>query len=273
MGFLTVALVHCALAAQDTQTEVRFPDLPRAVQHCTNHAAAMETLKNNPGLLAMPTAGSGIDAEIEKQAILGLDAEDDAFMSEQIRIVSKIDGEPQFDTDFDFSISRKAAAKMLYVKAILDGDRTAGAIEEKNNTAIEGVIQIDARHAKPEVLRYVVEYVQKLTQENRTPKDISKPISSTNILKCIAGEDGEDAQAMLELFAEGQGRPAVFDVILAASYLDMKILLHLGCVQIATQIKGKSPAEIKQILGEDIDDATNAAAPRRRRTGYAGTVR
>merc|ERR1711964_331976 len=262
MGFLTVALVHCALAAQDTQTEVRFPDLPRAVQHCTNHAAAMETLKNNPGLLAMPKAGSGIDAEIEKQAILGLDAEDDAFMNEQIRIVSKIDGEPQFGTDFDFSISRKAAAKMLYVKAILDGDRTAGAIDEKDNTA---VIQIDARHAKPEALRYVVEYVQKLTQENRTPKNISKPISSTNILKCIVEEDGEDAQAMLELFAEGQGKGAVFDVILAASYLDMKSLLHLGCVQIATQIKGKSPAEIKQILGEDIGDATNAAAGPRRK--------
>merc|ERR1711900_104138 len=153
--FLTVALVHCALAAQDTgasngdlqeswQTEVRFPGLPSAVQHCTNRVAAVETLKNNPDLLAMPKAGSGIDAEIEKQAILGLDAEDDAFMNEQIRIVSKIDGEPQFGTDFDFSISRKAAAKMLYVKAILDGDRTAGVFEEKDNTAIEGVIQIDA---------------------------------------------------------------------------------------------------------------------------------
>merc|ERR1711964_252734 len=262
MGFLTVALVHCALAAQDSQTEERFPGLPRAVQHCTNHAAAMETLKNNPGLLAMPKAGSGIDAEIEKQATLGLDAEDDAFMNEQIRIVSKIDGEPQFGTDFDFSISRKAAAKMLYVKAILDGDRTAGVIEEKDNTA---VIQIDARHAKPEALRYVVEYVQKLTQENRTPKDISQSRSVPNIRRCIAEEDGEDAQAMLELFAEGQGKRAVFDVILAASYLDMKSLLHLGCVQIATQIKGKSPAEIKRILGEDIDDATNAAAGPRRK--------
>lgn len=32
---------------------------------------------------------------------------------------------------------------------------------------------------------------------------------------------------------------------------DCKSLLHLGCAKVATMIKGKSPEEIKQILGEE----------------------
>jgi len=33
--------------------------------------------------------------------------------------------------------------------------------------------------------------------------------------------------------------------------MDCKSLLHLGCAKVATMIKGKSPEEIKQILGEE----------------------
>merc|ERR1711964_833960 len=46
-------------------------------------------------------------------------------------------------------------------------------------------------------------------------------------------------------------------LILAANYMDIKSLLHLGCAKIATLIKGKSPEEIKKILGAD-EDAVNA---------------
>merc|ERR1712202_1143 len=102
---------------------------------------------------------------------------------------------------------------------------------------------------------------------DRKPKDIQKPIRSVNI-ECIADEDRADAENMLDLFAEGQGKRAGFDVILAANYLNIKSLLHLGCVQIATQIKGKSPAEIRAILGddlgEDVEDDLEAMNGRRR---------
>merc|ERR1711964_139586 len=43
----------------------------------------------------------------------------------------------------------------------------------------------------------------------------------------------------------------IFAVILGANYMDNKGLLHLGCAKIATLIKGKSPEEIKRILGDE----------------------
>merc|ERR1711964_504804 len=61
-------------------------------------------------------------------------------------------------------------------------------------------------------------------------------------------EDPWDAE-----FITTQTKKIVFQIILAANYMDIKSLLHLGCAQIATLIKGKSPEEIKKILGDDED--------------------
>merc|ERR1711925_19718 len=59
-------------------------------------------------------------------------------------------------------------------------------------------------------------------------------------------EDPEDAG-----FINKQTKKDTFQIILAANYLDIKSLLHFGCAKIATMIKGKSPDEIKKILGDD----------------------
>lgn len=52
------------------------------------------------------------------------------------------------------------------------------------------------------------------------------------------------------------------DVIMAANYLDIKPLLDMLCLSVATAIKGKTPAEIRQIMCgkivDDPDDGTNA---------------
>ena len=46
----------------------------------------------------------------------------------------------------------------------------------------------------------------------------------------------------------------IFDIILAANYLDMKELLNLGCKTIANYIKGKSADEIREIFGIEKDE-------------------
>lgn len=46
----------------------------------------------------------------------------------------------------------------------------------------------------------------------------------------------------------------IFDIILAANYLDMKELLNLGCKTIANFIKGKSADEIREIFGIEKDE-------------------
>ena len=40
----------------------------------------------------------------------------------------------------------------------------------------------------------------------------------------------------------------LFELILAANYMDIKPLLDLTCAAVASQIKGKSPEEIRKIF-------------------------
>jgi hypothetical protein len=49
--------------------------------------------------------------------------------------------------------------------------------------------------------------------------------------------------------AVGDGdRQTLYDLILAANYLDIKSLLHLGCAKVASLIKGQPLEKIKDVL-------------------------
>jgi S-phase kinase-associated protein 1 len=52
----------------------------------------------------------------------------------------------------------------------------------------------------------------------------------------------------------------LFDVVLAANYLDVKGLLDLGCKTIANFMKDKSPQEIKETFRIP-DSETNSKMP------------
>jgi len=76
------------------------------------------------------------------------------------------------------------------------------------------------------------------------PAEIAKPIRSVKMEKIV--EDAWDAT-----FINSFDKRDIFKLTLAANYMDIKSLLHLTCAKVATMIKGKSPEEIKQILGEE----------------------
>jgi S-phase kinase-associated protein 1 len=115
------------------------------------------------------------------------------------------------------------------VKNIIEGDKTA--------------MKIEIKKVSGPILGLIVEYLKH--HDGKVPAEIAKPIRSHEITKIV--QDPWDATEFIEKLTKKE----IFQVILAANYMDIKSLLHLGCAKIATLIKGKSPEEIKKILSED----------------------
>jgi S-phase kinase-associated protein 1 len=94
------------------------------------------------------------------------------------------------------------------------------------------------------ILNLIVKYLKR--HDGKVPAEIVKPIRDDKMEQLV--EDPWDAE-----FIQKQSKKVVFQIILGANYMDIKSLLHLGCAKIATLIKGKTPEDIKKILGDDGD--------------------
>merc|ERR1711900_129347 len=123
--------------------------------------------------------------------------------------------------------------------------------------------QVDAK-----TLGYILEYLEILkgfSPEQIARKHdkgrITKPIRETNILKCVHEDDIAEGKWIEGIFTKHRQR-AIFDIMLAANFMGMTPLLHLGAVKIATLIKGKTAEEIKDILSleSELGDDDLAAA-------------
>jgi len=94
---------------------------------------------------------------------------------------------------------------------------------------------------KGEVLGRVIEY---MTHHKGTePPIIEKPLRS-KVMKDVC-KDPWDAEFIDKI---GDDRQKLYDLILAANYMDIKGLLHLGCAKVASLIKGQPLEKIKDIL-------------------------
>merc|ERR1711981_1397906 len=101
---------------------------------------------------------------------------------------------------------------------------------------------IEIRQVPPETLEHVVAYLQH--HKGKEPDPLPCPVRSIHMAQIVS--DKWDAT-----WIDAFDKKTIFEIILAANYMDIKSLLHLGCAKIATLIKGKSPEEIKKILSED----------------------
>merc|ERR1711964_814566 len=111
--------------------------------------------------------------------------------------------------------------------------------------------EIEIKKVKSATLKLIVDYLNQryafFKEKGEFPADIVKPIRSDKM-----GKIAEDFEAkFIEKLTKGQ----IFKIILGANYMDIQSLLYLGCAKIATLIKGKSPEEIKKILGDGEDGA------------------
>ncbi|MCQ2820422.1 MAG: hypothetical protein MJ252_24420 [archaeon] len=132
----------------------------------------------------------------------------------QITLVSS-DGEKM-------KIAAKAAQRSQLVKGI---------IEDYPDDA-----EVPLTNVKSAVLKKVKDYLEHYV-DGAEPREIERPLVSTNYQECVDAWDYEYINVDLDM---------VFEIILAANYMDIKPLLELASSKVASIIKGKSPEEIRK---------------------------
>ena len=77
-------------------------------------------------------------------------------------------------------------------------------------------------------MKKVLEYCEK--HKNDNPPDIEKPLKSNNLYEIVSEWDAK--------YIDIENLEEIFEIILAANYLDIKSLLDLSCAKVASIIKG-----------------------------------
>merc|ERR1719253_1663580 len=155
----------------------------------------------------------------QEEPVLGLDEGDD---DETLKLVSQ--------EQEKFTVPIKVARMSELVKTMADTDK-----EEK---------EIPLPNVKGPVLAKVVEY---MTYHASNPaQEIDKPLKSANMKEVVNPWDANFVDVDQEL---------LFELILAANYMDIKPLLDLTCATVASMIKGKTPEEIRKTF--DIECLAN----------------
>ncbi|TMW67378.1 hypothetical protein Poli38472_012494 [Pythium oligandrum] len=103
----------------------------------------------------------------------------------------------------------------------------------------DDVADVPLPNVKAAVLAKVVEFCQH--HHNEPMKEIEKPLRTNDIRDAVSKWDAD--------FVEALEQEMLFELILAANYMDIKSLLDLTCAKVATLIKGKTPEEIRATFG------------------------
>jgi len=127
-----------------------------------------------------------------------------------------------------FEITKKGAELSKFVTTILEGDADATSIE--------------IRQVPPETLQHVIDYLKH--HQGKEPDPLPCPVRSIHMAQIVS--DKWDAT-----WIDAFDKKTIFEIILAANYMDIKSLLHLGCAKIATLIKQLDQKEINRIIEEE----------------------
>ena len=92
------------------------------------------------------------------------------------------------------------------------------------------------------IMDKIIVYCDRLNANQ--PPEIDKPLSSTDMYQVVDAWHAEYINIDQE---------TLFELVMAANYLDIKSLLELSCAKVASLIKNKSVAEIRQYFGIEND--------------------
>mmetsp|Transcript_6286 Transcript_6286/g.11878 ORF Transcript_6286/g.11878 Transcript_6286/m.11878 type:complete len:166 (+) Transcript_6286:171-668(+) len=136
---------------------------------------------------------------------------------EQVNLMSK-EGDP-------FPVDMEVAKMSELVKSMLED------IEEGD----EEVTEIPLPNVRSQILKKVIEFCQHYKEEPMN--EIEKPLKSSEMSEVVQ-------RWYADFIAVEQ--PVLFELILAANFMDIKPLLDLTCATVASMIKGRTPEEIRQ---------------------------
>mmetsp|Transcript_10215 Transcript_10215/g.18003 ORF Transcript_10215/g.18003 Transcript_10215/m.18003 type:complete len:180 (+) Transcript_10215:179-718(+) len=123
-----------------------------------------------------------------------------------------------------FELNRSTAVMSVLVKEMIDEEEG----EDSNP-------EIPLPNVKSAVLEKVIEFCEVHIEQPMA--EIEKPLASANMAEVVS----EWYAKFIDLEQE-----LIFELILAANYMDIKPLLDLTCAKVASMIKGKSPEEIRE---------------------------
>jgi len=183
----------------------------------TNDHSADTQLEATPITLAMSSAPAKAEAPAKKEEVKEAKGEvkglDDAGDDEVLKLVSQ--------EQEKVPVPKKVAMMSELVKTMAEGDK-----EEK---------EIPLPNVKSAVLNKVVAYMK--YHVDNPAKEIEKPLKSANMNEVVSQWDADFVDVDQEL---------LFELILAANYMDIKPLLDLTCAKVASMIKGKTPEQIRK---------------------------
>lgn len=119
--------------------------------------------------------------------------------------------------------------------------------EENSDEESEEEEEIPLPNISTEMLRLIIKFLYYTVNNNPVP-EIPQPIQSNDLYE-ILGQDNKWYADFMNSFEVSM----LFNVINAANYLDCKTLLNLGCVKVASIIKGKTPEQIRTTFNIEND--------------------
>ncbi|XP_021859004.2 SKP1-like protein 1A [Spinacia oleracea] len=129
----------------------------------------------------------------------------------------------------EFSVDNNVAVQCQTIKLMIEDDCADNAIPLPNVTSA--------------ILTKVIEYCKKHADASNAAGG-----SASNAAGGSGGGGGGDELKKWDAEFVNVDQKTLFDLILAANYLDIKSLLDLTCQTVADMIKNKSPEEIREIF-------------------------
>ena len=135
-----------------------------------------------------------------------------------------------------FQVERKAADQSILLKNLLED------VGENDNA-------IPLPNVSADVLKQVLVYCEHYKNIAPTAPLLNEtPYEDGKVKEAKNSNDINEWDLKYMKQFEGD-RELLFQLILAANYLDIKGLLDLGCKTVANQVKGKSTEEMREIFG------------------------